>query len=64
MVQSYAQIDEGVRMNAYVITYTDNRVGDLRITEVQAEDESGALDEAMEDYYFGKLIELVRDGKS
>ena len=42
----------------YDISYTDSREGDLRRVEIIAEDEGDALDEAMEDYYFGKLIDI------
>ncbi len=39
-------------------------MGDLRRTEVIAEDEGEALDIAMdEDYYFGKLIDIQDCGE-
>jgi len=40
----------------YEVSYTDSREGDLRRVEVIACDEGAALEEALEDYYFGKLI--------
>ena len=42
----------------YEVSYTDSREGDLRRVEIIASDEGEALDEAMEDYYFGKLVDL------
>ena len=49
-------------MGKYVVTYTDSREGELRKTEVEAEDTGEALEIAMEeDYYFGKLIEIEED---
>ena len=42
----------------YEISYTDSREGDLRRVEVIACDEGDALDEAMEDYYFSKLVDM------
>lgn len=47
-----------MRKYLYTISYTDSREGDLRRAEVVACDEGEALEEAMEDYYFGKLVDI------
>lgn len=40
----------------YEVKYTDSREGYMVTVEVTARSKSDALDEAMNDYYFGTLI--------
>ena len=43
-------------MSTWEVRYFDNREGELRVIEVEAEDWGEAFDAAAEDYYFGQLI--------
>lgn len=51
-------------MNTYEVSYLEGEFGRMITTEVRAEDEAGAIEEAQEDYYFMKLIlvELLHEG--
>jgi hypothetical protein len=48
----------------YNISYTDSREGDLRRTTEIGEDEAEAVDKAMDDYYFGKLIDVDKQDEA
>lgn len=48
-----------ITKNLYTVEYRDSRMGDLRETEVLAEDEGEALDIAQEDYYYGSLLSIT-----
>lgn len=48
-------------MKQFKITYFDNREGDLVRVYIGADNEEIALEEAQEDYYFGKLVDIEEE---
>jgi len=46
-------------LREYRVSYLDSKDGSLQTIDVLATNEEAALEEAQEDYYYGKLVEIT-----